>query len=99
MMYRLPQHMLGGISDVDLAANGIPSEEEYVAAYCHRTGREGIPALDFYITFNMFRFAAIIHGIKGRLARGNATSPNAASFVAILPELANLACKQVGLRS
>ena len=37
------------------------------------------------------RLAAIIHGIKGRMARGTASSPEAASLVDTLPELAGLA--------
>ena len=32
-----------------------------------RTGRDGIPDLDFYMAFNLFRLAGIVHGIKGRL--------------------------------
>jgi aminoglycoside phosphotransferase (APT) family kinase protein len=94
MMYRLPGHILGGLAGSDLAALGIPSEAEYVAAYCRRTGRERIEQLDFYLAFNMFRFAAIIHGIKGRMVRGTAASPHAASLVAIMPELAAIALAQ-----
>jgi hypothetical protein len=57
-----PRDILGGISGVDVAAEGLPDEGAYVAAYCRRTGRAAIPALDFYVAFNMFRFAAILHG-------------------------------------
>ncbi|WP_257557206.1 phosphotransferase family protein [Sphingobium sp. CFD-2] len=81
MMYRMPQLTIPGLAGLDLAALGIPSEADYVASYCSRTGRSGIPNLEFYLAFNFFRFAAIIHGIKGRLARGTATSPHARSLV------------------
>ncbi|AUW58943.1 phosphotransferase family protein [Sphingobium sp. SCG-1] len=91
MMYHLPPHIIGGFKGADLHALGIPSEQDYVAAYCHRTGRAGIDNLNFYLSFNMFRFAAIIHGIKGRIARGTAASPEAANLVAVLPELAAIA--------
>ena len=92
MMYHLPPHIIGGFAGADLKALNIPSEEDYVEAYCRRTGRtEGIPNLSFYLTFNMFRFAAILHGIKGRMARGTAASPEAANLVATLPELAAIA--------
>jgi aminoglycoside phosphotransferase (APT) family kinase protein len=91
MMYRLPGHILGGLVGSDLAALGIPSEAAYVEAYCRRTGRARIDRLDFYLAFNMFRFAAIIHGVKGRLARGTAASPHAAALVEVLPELAEIA--------
>src|SRR3546814_844013 len=77
MMYRMPAGLTAGLAGVDLAAPNIPSEEDYVAAYCERTGRSGIPDLDFYIAFNMFRLAAIVHGIRGRLARGTAASAHA----------------------
>src|SRR3546814_9808164 len=84
----------GGLAGLDLAQLNIPSEADYVAAYCRRTGRSGIPDLDFYIAFNMFRLAAILHGIKGRLARGTAASAHAASMVAGLDGLAELAWTQ-----
>jgi len=91
MMYHVPQHIVGGFKGADLAALGIPAEADYVADYCRRTGRDGIVDLDFYLAFNMFRFAAIVHGIKGRMARGNAASADAATLVETLPELARLA--------
>ena len=59
------------------AALGIPTEAEYVAAYCRRTGRDGVPGYDFYIAFNLFRLAAIMHGIRGRVVRGTAASAHA----------------------
>jgi aminoglycoside phosphotransferase (APT) family kinase protein len=77
MMYHLPPHVIGGFEGKDLEALGIPSEAEYIAAYCSRTGRESIEGLDFYLAFNMFRFAAILHGIKGRIVRGTAASARA----------------------
>jgi aminoglycoside phosphotransferase (APT) family kinase protein len=56
---------------------GIPTEEEYVAAYCRRTGRAGIAHWDVYLIFNMFRIAAILHGVLARALQGNAASANA----------------------
>jgi aminoglycoside phosphotransferase (APT) family kinase protein len=80
MMYHFPPHVIGGLGGKDLEALSIPSEAEYVAAYCRRTGRQGIEGLNFYLAFNMFRFAAILHGIKGRIARGTAASAHAESM-------------------
>ena len=91
MMYRLPPHIIGGFNGADLTALNIPSEEDYVAAYCARTGRAAIPHMNFYLAFNMFRFAAILHGIQGRIARGTAASAHAAAMAANMPELAALA--------
>jgi aminoglycoside phosphotransferase (APT) family kinase protein len=76
-MYRLPPGMLPGLAGADLAALGIPTEAECVAAYSRRTGRDGVPAYDFYVAFNLFRLAAIMHGIRGRVARGTAASSHA----------------------
>lgn len=94
MMYRMPAGITAGLAGLDLRALHIPSEEEYVAAYCRRTGRDGIADLDFYVAFNMFRLAAILHGIKGRLARGTAASAHADKMVAGLEGLAELAWQQ-----
>src|SRR5690606_12055276 len=94
MMYRMPPEETAGLAGKDLAALGIPDEAEYVEAYCRRTGRDGIPNLDFYVAFNMFRLAAIIHGIKGRMIRGTASSPHAAAMSERLVPLAKLAWVQ-----
>jgi aminoglycoside phosphotransferase (APT) family kinase protein len=94
MMYRMPPMVTDGLKGADLAALNIPSESEYVAAYCRLTGRADIPHLDFYLAFNLFRFAAIAHGIKGRLARGTASSPYAIRMTETVPVLAGLAWQQ-----
>lgn len=94
MMYRMTPDIVAGIADADIAALNIPSEAEYVAAYCRRTGRASIPGYDFYIAFNFFRMAAIFHGIKGRVIRGNASSAQAKERVGVLPKLIRLAWDQ-----
>ncbi|SFR88401.1 phosphotransferase [Sphingomonas jatrophae] len=94
MMYRMPPKIVAGLHGSDIRRLGIPTEEEYVGAYCRRTGREGVPDLDFYIAFNFFRLAAIFHGIKGRVLRGTAASAQARARVAVLPELMALAWSQ-----
>ena len=94
MVWRMPAHLSTGLAGLDLKALNIPSEADYVAAYCRRTRRDGIPDLDFYMAFNMFRLAAIVHGIKGRLARGTAASAHAAEMAANLEPLAQRAWEQ-----
>jgi aminoglycoside phosphotransferase (APT) family kinase protein len=94
MMYRMPPLVITGLLGADLVALNIPSEDEYVAAYCRRTGREGIVALDDFVAFNLFRLAAIFHGIKGRLLRGTAASAHAGAMAAAFPQLAELAWHQ-----
>ncbi|MCA3254203.1 MAG: phosphotransferase family protein, partial [Alphaproteobacteria bacterium] len=62
---------------------------------CRRTGRSGgIANLDFYFAFNMFRLAAIIHGIKGRVVRGTAASAHAKEMATRVEPLADLAWVQ-----
>jgi aminoglycoside phosphotransferase (APT) family kinase protein len=90
MMYRMPD----ALGEADLDALNIPSEQDYVAAYCRRTGRDGLPDLDFYMAFNLFRLAGIVHGIKGRLVRGTAASAHAAEMAKRLEPLADLAWAQ-----
>jgi len=91
MMYRMPPSIVPGLAGADLAALNIPSEAEYVAAYCRRTGRDSIPGYQFAIAFNLFRLAAIFHGIKGRVLRGNAANAEAASRAEAFPVLARMA--------
>lgn len=94
MMYRMPKGITTGLAGLDLAALNIPDEAAYVSAYCRRTGRDGIPDLDFYVAFNLFRLAGIVHGIKGRVARGTAASAHAAQMAASLEPLAELGWAQ-----
>lgn len=88
MMYRAPEGMPWSLAGLDLAALGYPDEAAYAAAYLRRTGRDEIADLDVYVAFNLFRLAAIIHGIKGRMIRGTAASADAAAMVAHLEPLA-----------
>ena len=94
MMYRMPSGATTGLAGLDLAARNIPSEKEYVAAYCRRTGRDGIANLDFYIAFILFRLSAIVHGIKGRIVRGTASSAHADKMAASLEGFAELVWAQ-----
>ena len=91
MMYHISPHIVPGVAGVDLKALNIPSEADYVAAYCKRAGRAAIPHYDFYLAFNVFRLAAIFHGIKGRVLRGTASSAKAQERVKAFPDLAELA--------
>ncbi len=91
MMYRVPSAMLWGLADRNLKLLGLPDETAYVANYCRQTGRADIPDFETYIVFNLFRMAAIIHGIKGRMLRGNAASTEAGAMVTHLDLLAHIA--------
>ncbi len=69
-----------GYAGLDLEALGIPSEEEYVDAYCRRVGRGPIPNWSFFLAFSVFRIAAIVQGVYKRGLDGIASSAQAESF-------------------
>ena len=77
MTWRLTPGQFRGMNGIDFRALGIPTEEEYVAAYCRRSGRSHIPNRDFYMAYNMFRLAGILQGIMGRVKDGTAASAHA----------------------
>ena len=52
----------------------IPTEDEFIAAYCKRTGRVRIHGWNFYVAFGFFRLASIIQGVYKRGLQGNASS-------------------------
>lgn len=79
--YLLMNWIVGPVGALpDLAAHGIPTIEEAVAEYVRLTGRESLPALDWYMTYNFFRSACIAQGILGRVRDGTAASPQAADM-------------------
>jgi aminoglycoside phosphotransferase (APT) family kinase protein len=91
MAWRLKAGEFRGLADCDFAALGIPTEAEYVGAYCGRTGRERIADWDFYLIFNMFRITAILHGVHSRALQGNAASGNAMETGARAQRIADVA--------
>jgi aminoglycoside phosphotransferase (APT) family kinase protein len=97
MAWRIPKGVFRGFAGLDLPSLGIPTETQYVAAYCSRTGRGEIPRRDweFYLAYNMFRIAAITQGIMGRALQGNAASAEALEMGKATRPLAELAWHQV----
>lgn len=84
----VPHHMprsergYRGLVGHDLGALGIPSQEAIVEAYCSRRGiaPPSPRVFAFYLSFSMFRLAAILAGIDARFRQGNASSESAESF-------------------
>jgi aminoglycoside phosphotransferase (APT) family kinase protein len=64
----------GTLVGVDFKTSGIPSEKDYVDAYCRRTGRDGIEGWNFYQSFSVFRLASISQGVYRRILGGNAST-------------------------
>jgi aminoglycoside phosphotransferase (APT) family kinase protein len=94
MLYRLPNLSTPGLLGRDVAALGLPTEAEYVAHYCERSGRPRIDNLEFYLAFSMFRLAGIFHGICGRVARGTAVSDKARDYARHMQTIADWAWRQ-----
>ncbi|XBQ16338.1 MAG: phosphotransferase [Oceanicaulis sp.] len=91
MQWRTPKDIRSGFLGVDLKAVGIPTEDEYVKAYCARTGRDGIPALEFYFAYNIFRLAGIAQGVYARAMQGNASNERAKELGALVEPMADYA--------
>ncbi|MBO9711976.1 phosphotransferase family protein [Sphingomonas sp.] len=76
-----------GVKGLAGPQTGIPTLEAMVERYCAATGRDGVPQLDWYFAYNLFRLVGIVQGIKKRLIDGNASSAQAAKTVERLPGL------------
>ena len=97
MQWRLP-HASGfrGLGGIDRAALGLPSEEDYVAAYCRRRGLGGIGNWTFFLAFSFFRLAAICHGVYKRALDGNASNPEKArTYGEAVKPLSHLAARLI----
>jgi aminoglycoside phosphotransferase (APT) family kinase protein len=97
MTWRVSPGEFRGLAGADLAALGIPGEDEYMAAYCRRTGRGPIDAsaMRFYVAYNMFRLAGILQGVMARALQGNASSAQAAEAGKRARPIAEIAWREV----
>ena len=68
-----------GFANAEFARLGLPTEQDYVAAYCRRTGRGSIPHWNYYLAFSLFRLAAIAQGVYRRGLQGNSSNPKSIS--------------------
>ena len=65
-----------GMRGIDLAAEGIPTQAEYIAHY-QRSGGCAEPMTNFHLAFSLFRFAVILEGIAARAKSGSAAADDA----------------------
>lgn len=91
-----PNGVFKGLSDDDLPAMGIPTQQQYIASYCEHTGRKGIDQLDFYLAFHLFRTAGIMFGIAARAKRGTAAGGQAGELGKLAQPLAVLGLEYAG---
>jgi aminoglycoside phosphotransferase (APT) family kinase protein len=84
MTWVMPRSETGGgtgtLLNREIASLGIPSMEAYAEAYARRMGLAGIPQVETLMAYNLFRLAAILQGIVGRVRDGTATNANAAAM-------------------
>ncbi|MDO9133013.1 phosphotransferase [Hydrogenophaga sp.] len=95
MSWHIPPGLFRGIGGLDVKALGIPTEDEYIALYCERTGIAQPAQLkadwNFYLAYNMFRLAAILQGIAKRVEAGTASSDQAVKSAAGARPMAEMA--------
>jgi aminoglycoside phosphotransferase (APT) family kinase protein len=95
MAWHIPPGAFRGIGGLDLRSLGIPTEDDYIARYCERTGLATPDQLradwSFYMAYNLFRIAAILQGIAKRAEAGTASSAQAVSSGAGARPMAELA--------
>ncbi len=85
-----------GLAGIDRNAIGLPTEEEYVEAYCRRRDISDIGNWEFYVAYNLFRFLAILQGVYKRALDGNASNPEKAKQMAnAIPMLAAAAKAEI----
>jgi aminoglycoside phosphotransferase (APT) family kinase protein len=78
MSWHIAPGQFRGIAGLDYKALGIPTEDEYIAKYCERTGKTiRKEDFNFYLAYNMFRLAGILQGIMKRYVDGTASSEQA----------------------
>ena len=88
MQWMMPADEGAGLAGLDLEALGIPTLEQVVRRYSKRSGIPIAGALDWYFSYNLFRLAGIVQGIKKRVIDGTASHARAAEMAARVPMLA-----------
>ena len=79
MQWQMPAGPEGrGMGGVDRAANGLPTDADFIARYCDRRGLPEIENFGFYLAFCFFRMTGIIQGVLKRALDGNASNPERA---------------------
>lgn len=78
----------GSLIGVDLAAAGIPDMAAHARAYEAATGFSVLDHLDTHLAYNLFRLAAILEGIRGRVRQGTASNAAAAAMAEAVEPLA-----------
>lgn len=90
LMWQIAPGLLHGLAGLDLAALGIPSQQQHLRAYAARRGIEIGAEWRFYLAFNFFRLAGIFQGIMRRALDGTASHAAALDYGRMAPVMAQL---------
>ncbi|MEJ6395385.1 phosphotransferase family protein [Gymnodinialimonas sp. 2305UL16-5] len=98
MQWQMPPGAQGrGLGGVDRTAQGLPSDEEFIASYCERMQIDHIDNFGFFVAFCFFRMAAILQGVKKRALDGNASDPERGlTLGAFVPRYAKAGLEALG---
>lgn len=77
MIWHMPAHERASLVEVDFETSGIPTWTQALDRYLAATGAALDRPVEWYIAFNLFRLAAILQGVAGRAARGQANNERA----------------------
>lgn len=93
MRHHLSVGEFQGLAGLDLDALNIPGEAQCIAEYCRLRAIEPVSEREwaYYMSFSMFRLAAILQGVLARARQGNAASASAGEAGARARPLAELA--------
>lgn len=95
--WRLTADQFRGMAGVDFSSLGLPTENEYLRAYCRHANREAVEAREweFFMAFSLFRLAAILQGILKRALDGTASSAQALETGSRSRTIAEVAWSQI----
>ena len=85
-----------GVQGLTGPETGIPTIAQMTERYCAATDRDGVPDLNWYFAFGLFRLTSIVQGIKKRVLDGTASSAHAAEMATRVPRLAEQAWEFAG---
>lgn len=91
----LPFHLppvgpMPGIGHLDLAAENLPTEAEFLEVYRRAVGRADIPHWTYFLSLSLFRLAGICQGVYARALAGNAADRSAHAMAAVAKGAAEL---------
>lgn len=91
----LPYHLppigpMPGIGHLDFAAEGLPSEAEFLETYRRAAGRTDVPHWPYFLALSLFRLAGICQGVYARALQGNAADRGAHAMGAVARGAAEL---------